>query len=65
VADDEQGTAAIQATGEIVRRDARWAIARAVVPLDRLQPGGYLARAQISGVAATSVLVSRPFTFLP
>jgi VWFA-related protein len=65
VALDESAPATVTAAAEIVRRDARWLIARAVLPLERLAPGGYLARAEISTAAAKPLRIIRPFTFLP
>jgi VWFA-related protein len=65
VAADEGTAAQLSAPATVHRRDARWSVARAIVALDSLQPGGYLARAQIVLPGGEVMRVVRPFTFLP
>jgi hypothetical protein len=58
----DSGASLVTVPAEIVRRDARWAIARAVLPLNGLAPGRYLARAQISTAGRPLTRVARPFS---
>jgi VWFA-related protein len=62
IAADERTAPHVAAPATLVRRDARWGVARAVVPLEGLQPGGYLARAQVVVPGRETVRVIRPFT---
>jgi hypothetical protein len=65
VAADEGGAPQVSATAAMVRRDARWGVARVVIPLSGMPPGGYLARAHITLAGGESMRVVRPFTFIP
>jgi hypothetical protein len=62
VAADATGTAAVRTNADVVRRDARWAVARAIVPLDDLSDGRYMARAQVTAAGRPAASVTRPFT---
>lgn len=62
VAADETGPAAVRTAADVVRRDARWAVARAVVPLHDLSNGRYLARAHVTTAGKAAGSVVRPFT---
>jgi VWFA-related protein len=47
---------------DVARRDARWAIARAVFPLEGLPPGPYVARVRVAVAGGLPAIVERPFT---
>jgi VWFA-related protein len=61
VAASDVAPALVTAAAEVVRRDARWATARAVVPLDAVPPGRYLARLHISANGRPVTTIVRPF----
>ncbi len=62
VATDESTDARLAINAGVVRRDARWAIARAVVPLGSVPDGRYVARARLGVAGRTVGKVVRPFT---
>lgn len=63
IAEGEALPALVTVPAEIQRRDARWSTARAVVPLDGLKPGPYVARVRVATPGAPSpVQAVRPFT---
>ena len=62
VAPDENGGPHVTTPAEVLRRDARWVVARAVVPLDAVRDGRYLARAQLASATGPLGRVVRPFT---
>jgi hypothetical protein len=51
----------VTTAADVVRRDARWATARAVVPLDAVRAGRYLARLHVSADGQRVTTVVRPF----
>ena len=57
--DDALVTAAAEVTAPA---NQGWAVARALVPTDSLQPGRYVARAEIMTSGRTIARVLRPFT---
>jgi VWFA-related protein len=64
-ADDAQsarGEELITVPAEVTKKDGTWAIARAVVPTDRLRPGRYVAHAEVVSDGRTLTRVARPFT---
>lgn len=62
VADGESAEALVSAPADIARRDARWSIARAALPIAELPPGRYLARAEIVLSGRPFATLTRPFT---
>jgi VWFA-related protein len=62
VSDSEVGPTFLTIPATVHTRDARWAIARAVLPLDGLPPGRYFARANVTVAGAEARRIARPFT---
>jgi hypothetical protein len=56
------GSELVTVAADVTRRDGGWAIARAVVPTVDLQPGPYVARAEVVANGRTIARVARPFT---
>ena len=56
------GSVRLARPADVTRRDARWAIARAVFPVDTLRPGSYVARVQLAVAGGPPTVVERPFT---
>jgi VWFA-related protein len=52
----------VTVAADVTPRDGGWAIARAVVPIAELQPGPYVARAEVVASGRTIARVARPFT---
>jgi hypothetical protein len=64
VASDREAAAQVTVDAQVLRRDARWAIARAELPLVALAAGGYVARAKIVMGSETVGQAIRPFTLV-
>jgi hypothetical protein len=62
VASDADSAAQITVEAQVVRRDARWAIAQAVLPLESLPAGGHVARAHVVIGGEKVGQAMRPFT---
>jgi hypothetical protein len=58
----ETATPLFTVSADVSRRDARWSIARAVLPIETFPSGRYLARADISIAGKPLRQVVRPFT---
>lgn len=65
VVSGESANPLVAVPAELSRRDARWSIARALVPINDLPPGRYVARAEISIAGKPLKRVVRPFTIAP
>ncbi len=62
VARADAARALLTVPADVSRRDARWSIARAVVPVQDLPPGRYIVRADIAIAGRPLKRVARPFT---
>jgi hypothetical protein len=62
VSDSEAGPTFLTVPAALHARDARWSIARTVLPVDTLPAGRYFARADITVGGESVRRVARPFT---
>jgi hypothetical protein len=65
VSDSEAGPTFLTVPAALMARDARWSIARMVLPVDTLPPGRYFARAEITVGGERVRRIARPFTIGP
>jgi VWFA-related protein len=62
VSETEAGPTLLTVPATLQRRDARWSIARAVLPIGPLPAGRYFARAEVMVGGETARRIARPFT---
>jgi hypothetical protein len=60
---ERTGPALVTVPAKITRRDGKWAVARAVLPIAHLASGRYLARVEVVLQGVSVAQVTRPFRY--